>query len=789
MFKKNETVTASDGKTFQILEGNPATAAAKNDFLTKIDGNYASDVGFPSVTGQRIQDSKFYQSHSYVIKVGRTINDYRSVVKQLLNPAGTIFFGEVAITNLIDGSAETYRSGAKDEGFDGDRITRSFIPTLYIGSKIDPAKVVLEDGTTAAGDDEVFYANEENLIYEDGSGVVVTERFLADDRIKLTLSTGSMSPAGARDFTIGESVSQQLFKTASGDIGTITGRVVDRERDGSGNLVADPSFIFVDHIQPDHVAMRRFVVEGNSHADGLFLKTGTEWKTDQSDTDIEFVHGIVGASSSKKAHVTLVENANVLTDQGSGQAFLVGEDITESDVGLYDRIIRANVQPHGHAVVKELEILPHYVHHKIYYTTLNNAITLGQTVKGSNGKLGRVMEHDTVNKYIIVWTGRPYKNNSNLGNFTTGAITNEAGNTTHFTATKVELNHVHERIVDFSVGNNSPVSVPSRPATSVDPNAFSHLTSEFYNGETRQHRKNITILQTFATATARSGKTLTIVPDINEVVNQHGLRGSANATTIAYVGGLDWGETLQSAESDSIINNLTTGRRIDEFVSDAKRINSVANVDEEFIITEDGSYLIEEIDQGFLMREPEPEDYNTIMVGTHQYFGDNWTVDPTEELTLEDGGRLTLEDATDIEEHEKFVTERSFNLGSYFTKTEDQDTMVYEDGTRIIQENAISFGEPVERIGPTLGDLAKIGFSQTLIKEENIIQEGGDDILMENEGGKILIEASYEGVKFSDISTLYPNRSVSDLQEHKGRSMILNYPASVHIDTGTALGM
>ena len=75
--------------------------------------------------------------------------------------------------------------------------------------------------------------------------------------------------------------------------------------------------------------------------------------------------------------------------------------------------------------------------------------------------------------------------------------------------------------------------------------------------------------------------------DINEVVNQHGLRGSANATTIATVGGLDWGETLQSAESGSIINNIPTGRRLDEFVSDAKRINSVANVDEEFIITEE----------------------------------------------------------------------------------------------------------------------------------------------------------------------------------------------------------
>ena len=35
-----------------------------------------------------------------------------------------------------------------------------------------------------------------------------------------------MSPAGAIDFTVGETISQNLFKTASGDIGTITGRVL-----------------------------------------------------------------------------------------------------------------------------------------------------------------------------------------------------------------------------------------------------------------------------------------------------------------------------------------------------------------------------------------------------------------------------------------------------------------------------------------------------------------------------------------------------------------------------------
>ena len=112
------------------------------------------------------------------------------------------------------------------------------------------------------------------------------------------------------------------------------------------------------------------------------------------------------------------------------------------------------------------------------------------------------------------------------------------------------------------------------------------------------------------------------------------------------------------------------------------------------------------------MAEPEPEKYNSYTTTDgHYYVGDKWTVDPTEEITLENGGRLALENfdygtntEKDTEQHERFVTERSYNLGSYFIKSEVEDTFIYEDGSRIIQENAISFGEPVERLGPTLGD-------------------------------------------------------------------------------------
>ena len=48
-----------------------------------------------------ITDSKFYQSHSYVVRIGESINKFRSIVKDLVHPAGHIFFGEVAVTNNV----------------------------------------------------------------------------------------------------------------------------------------------------------------------------------------------------------------------------------------------------------------------------------------------------------------------------------------------------------------------------------------------------------------------------------------------------------------------------------------------------------------------------------------------------------------------------------------------------------------------------------------------------------------------------------------------------------------
>ena len=817
-FKQGETVTASDGKTFDIKRFNHATARAQNSVVSKIDGNYTDDKGFPSVTSQRIHDSHYYQDFSYVIKVGEGIAKYRSIVKQLLNPAGTIFFGEVAISSEIDSRADVYNAN-----FDGTKTTRSFVPTLYIGSKIDPLKIVLEDGTDTGTTVDTFYATEDNIIMEDGYGVLTSERFLVNDRMTLTLETDSMSPAGALDFTVGEIVYQNQFKTASGDLSSLRMKVVSVD---TGN-----SKITVESLIPDNTAIKQYLLEDelnvssnfdedNNHFSGWNLPVPSKeaWQTNQtSENALHLPWGIVGESSGKKAEVASVVPANVSTDQGSGQAFIAGETIVESDVGLYDRIVRANVQAGGHEVIKELDISPHYAHHRIYYTTLDTTLPVGTIVKGAtSGVQARVMEHDTTNKYVILWIGATEPYGSNVGNFTTEDIKNTALSTTYFTATKVESHHPFEEEPKEQIQTEPVTAVSGKTATEGGAEPYDHTTkvngfigrgrvlvsddpNEFYDTVMKNRTKNVIVTQTFASAATKSGKTLAVVPSSKEDANQQGTRtdqSTSTTTTLRITGGLDWGDTIQSANRDSILNNLATGREEHKVPSDSKRFNSVRISDHEQMITEDGYSLVAEPDHGHLMLEPKWEEYNASeSVDGKQYYTNGWVVDPTEELILEDGGKLRIEDATDIEVAVKLVTERTPNFGSMYLRHEEHGRIIFEDDSALVQEMSSSIlPTPTIAVGPTLGDLSRIGFSSNLEFEERMRQESGNaannvdgintetgkgDLILMESGWKLLEEAPYEGVKISDISTLYGNIPISELEINEGMRTSLTFSASV----------
>jgi hypothetical protein len=72
--------------------------------IQKYPGYYTAVNGFLS-DDMYLEDNRFYQTFSYVIKVNQSIDTYRTIIKSLIHPAGLALFGEYSLTNVFDLSA------------------------------------------------------------------------------------------------------------------------------------------------------------------------------------------------------------------------------------------------------------------------------------------------------------------------------------------------------------------------------------------------------------------------------------------------------------------------------------------------------------------------------------------------------------------------------------------------------------------------------------------------------------------------------------------------------------
>jgi sugar lactone lactonase YvrE len=61
--------------------------------VINLKGRYTDTKGFLSSTN-KLQDNRFYQEYSYVIRVSQILKKYRDIIKNLVHPAGVALFGE-----------------------------------------------------------------------------------------------------------------------------------------------------------------------------------------------------------------------------------------------------------------------------------------------------------------------------------------------------------------------------------------------------------------------------------------------------------------------------------------------------------------------------------------------------------------------------------------------------------------------------------------------------------------------------------------------------------------------
>ena len=90
-----------DNKYTVLDADEPAVVRITLGPLTKYPGYYTSNDGFLD-DAIFIQDSKYYQAFSYVLKVDERLENYKSIVKTLLHPTGMALFGEYDLRNEFD---------------------------------------------------------------------------------------------------------------------------------------------------------------------------------------------------------------------------------------------------------------------------------------------------------------------------------------------------------------------------------------------------------------------------------------------------------------------------------------------------------------------------------------------------------------------------------------------------------------------------------------------------------------------------------------------------------------
>jgi len=131
-FAENSSLTSDGGSTATVKKNNLATASVTIDNVIDTDGTYINQDGHVSELFMRIQDSLYYQDFSYVIKVGRIINDWRDSFKKTVHSAGFYFTGQVSIESQV--SAQIQSITGINSGIDFEQVAiavRTLFSTIF----------------------------------------------------------------------------------------------------------------------------------------------------------------------------------------------------------------------------------------------------------------------------------------------------------------------------------------------------------------------------------------------------------------------------------------------------------------------------------------------------------------------------------------------------------------------------------------------------------------------------------------------------------------------------------
>ena len=143
-FQIDSTITSTGGGSATVKIMNQATATTTIGSTTFTSGSFLNEDGHLSETTMKIQDSLYYQDFSYVIKVGRSINDWRDSFKQTMHTGGFYFTGQVNITSRIDAQLRSFTGLNSSESYTQIASILNTLFSTILGRRLGTTT----DGTT-----------------------------------------------------------------------------------------------------------------------------------------------------------------------------------------------------------------------------------------------------------------------------------------------------------------------------------------------------------------------------------------------------------------------------------------------------------------------------------------------------------------------------------------------------------------------------------------------------------------------------------------------------------------
>ena len=254
-------------------------------------GKYVGTDGLLSGT-PKIQDGKYYQDFSYVIKTDFDVNIFRNDVKRIIHPSGLVMFGELAIRNKV--SARMF-----DDGQSGnvDSLTptdtrknhtlevaiNSYANLQYQSSNTqNELEIFTADHPWQAMDARLEVRDNNNLLEENFRDVTVARSnstsftvtdtlhgLVVDDTIQISGFPGDIST----DYWDGKYVIQTIPTTN-------TYTVIPGRGDPGAGVTADPYFyIVLDSTNGSADAGDNIIMEDSANNDLLVADSSVEYLT------------------------------------------------------------------------------------------------------------------------------------------------------------------------------------------------------------------------------------------------------------------------------------------------------------------------------------------------------------------------------------------------------------------------------------------------------------------------------------------------------------------------------